>query len=86
MVAFVGVFTALVIILAAGCMIAERTMGTHSVLKDEPRLSRPACNPPLWNRVGLATSGLVSPNGGTSSQRAVQKPYPLWRMLSQMAR
>ena len=36
MVAFVGIFTALVIILAASCMIAERTMGTHSVLKDEP--------------------------------------------------
>ncbi len=35
MVAFVGVFTALVVLIAVFCMIAERTMGTHSVLKDD---------------------------------------------------
>jgi hypothetical protein len=35
MAAFLGIFAALVVITAAGCMIAERTMGTHSVLKDE---------------------------------------------------
>jgi len=35
MAAFLGVFAAMAVITAAGCMIAERTMGTHSVLKDE---------------------------------------------------
>ena len=35
MAAFLEVFAAFVVITAAGCMIAERTMGTHSVLKDE---------------------------------------------------
>jgi methionine-rich copper-binding protein CopC len=41
MAAFVGVFTALVVILAAGCMLAERTMGAHSVLQDP----KPEANP-----------------------------------------
>ena len=35
MAAFLGVFAALVVITAIACMIAERPMGTHSVLKDE---------------------------------------------------
>jgi len=35
MAAFWGVFTAMLVITAAACMIAERTMGSHSVLKDE---------------------------------------------------
>jgi len=35
MAAFLGVFAAMAVISAADCMIAERTMRTHSVLKDE---------------------------------------------------
>ena len=34
--AFVGVFTAMVVLTAVFCIIAERTMGSHSVLQDEP--------------------------------------------------
>jgi hypothetical protein len=37
MAAFVGVFAVLVVVLAGFCMIAERAMGTHSVLKDPER-------------------------------------------------
>jgi hypothetical protein len=37
MAAFVGVFAVLVVVFAGFCMIAERTMGTHSVLKDPER-------------------------------------------------
>ena len=36
MAAFVGTFTALVVLIAVFCIIAERAMGTHSVVKDEP--------------------------------------------------
>lgn len=35
MAATVGVFVAQVVLIAVFCMIAERTMGTHSVLRDE---------------------------------------------------
>ena len=41
MAAFVGVFTALVVILAVGCMIADRAMGTHSVLQDPDPHTKP---------------------------------------------
>ena len=36
MAAFWGVFTAMVVLTAVFCIIAERTMGSHSVLQDEP--------------------------------------------------
>ena len=41
MAAFVGTFTALVVIIAVFCMIAERTMGTHPVVQDEPQSKPP---------------------------------------------
>jgi len=41
MAAFVGVFAAWVGILAAGCIIAQRAIGTHSVVKNEPPFKPP---------------------------------------------
>ena len=41
MAAFVGVFTALVVLIAVFGIIAERTMGTHSVVQDPKPEAKP---------------------------------------------